>query len=556
MKKFRWSCNGAERRLLQCITDPNVWRLVDLHGNLLGLVTCYVDDLLVLGSRQERDSFLDHLRSIWETSDPIHAESGTAMYCGLELRQTPEGIFASQSKYVGELLSRHPEIVSSSGSPCSSWREAFDDSESKEETVDPGLVRQAQSLCGELLWLNVRARPELAFPIARMAQLTTRRPTDSISIGQGILKYLRANPDAGILFGRAPGDLGVHGSFTRPVDEKLVQVFSDSSFGPASGRSHQGLIVHWAGAPISWESGRQSLVSLSTAESELIAVVSGAQMGDAVAALISELLGYEPDVQLLGDNQACISIISGPPTSWRSRHLRLRAAALRERLDNGSWTITHLPGQWLPADLLTKALSVARFQALLPLCGVFLPKPVVNKLSVKPERTPNWKALAILLLALCALQLVKGQDSELPSEDGSAWLIFLVIGVILAWEGFKTASTTCVRLLRCPRRITNMPAPGIACQTDPVAPPPEPAARIVQVPQPIPQGLEAFFTATGERWHQDYSCGDIRNRIARRFLPCERCTAHHIMLQPPDQPLPLAQQAPPPPQVRRRRPRG
>ena len=153
-------------------------------------------------------------------------------------------------RYVGELLLRHSEILSSSSSPCSSWREVFDDSESKDEAIDPDSVRQAQSLAGELLGLSVRARPELSFAISRVAQLTTRRPDDALSIGQGILKYLRAYPDAGILFGRAPGDLGSHGAFAKPVDEKLIQVFADSSHGPASGRSHQGLIVQWAGVPI------------------------------------------------------------------------------------------------------------------------------------------------------------------------------------------------------------------------------------------------------------------------------------------------------------------
>ena len=201
------------------------------------------------------------------------------------------------------------------------------------------------------------------------------------------------------------------------MDEKLVQVFADSSLGPASGRSHQGLIVQWAGVPISWESSRQSLVSLSTAESELIAVVSGAQMGDAVASLISEILGVDPEVQLLGDNQACVAIVSGPPTSWRSRHLRLRAAALRERLDSGQWTLVHLPGQLLPADLLTKALGVTRFQYLLPLCGVYVPKPVARKLSSSSEGKADseiqgcWRALGILLLAICVSQLLKGQAS-------------------------------------------------------------------------------------------------------------------------------------------------
>ena len=248
--------------------------------------------------------------------------------------------------------------------------------------------------------------------------------------------------------------------------------------------------------------------------------------------------------------------MSGPPTSWRSRHLRLRAAALGERLDKGKWSLAHLPGHLLPADLLTKALGASKFQSLLPLCGVYVPKPRVSKVANLCKPVAFWKTVGILLLALCVSQLLKGQDSASQSEDGSAWLIFLVIGVALAWEGFKSASSACVRAVRCRCRATGIQAPEVACQTDPLplAPPPQP--RVVQVPQPIPEGLEAYFTSTGARWHQDYNCGDIRNRIARRFLPCERCTANHIMLQPPDQPLPLAQQAPPPPQVRRRRPKG
>ena len=542
MKKFRWTCHGSGRRLLQCITDPNVWRLVDDHDQVLGLVTCYVDDLLVLGSRLEREAFLDHLRATWETSTPSHAEETPTSYCGLELVQTGDGLFASQSRYVHELLQRHSEILSSSASPCSSWREAFDDSESKEEPLEPTVVKQAQSLCGELLWLNVRARPELSFPISRMAQLTTRRPRDSLAIGQGILKYLRAYPDNGILYGRAPGDLGSHGAFTKPVDERLIQVFADSSHGPASGRSHQGLIVHWAGAPICWESSRQSLVSLSTAESELIAVVSGAQMGDAVAALVSEILGLEPEVHLLGDNLACIAIVAGPPTSWRSRHLRLRAAALREKLESGHWTLSHLPGQFLPADLLTKALSPAKFQTLLPLCGVYVPKPSLQKvaLSYPSER---WKKIGLVLLILCLSQLLKGQESSADSDEGSVWLLGLIVGVVLCWEGFRAASRACLRCIRILPRTQLIARHDAAVQTDNIPPPPPPR---------FSEHLEAFFTSTGERWHQSAVCPDVRGRVTRRYLPCGRCTVGHEVPQHLDPPQPIPQHHPPAPPVRRR----
>ena len=82
-------------------------------------------------------------------------------------------------------------------------------------------------------------------------------------------------------------------------------------------------------------------MSLSTAESELIGLMNGAQAGEAIAALLSEILGVQPEKQLYGDNAAAISIVSGPLTSWRTRHLRLRALSLREKLEEGLRSSRH-----------------------------------------------------------------------------------------------------------------------------------------------------------------------------------------------------------------------
>ena len=62
-------------------------------------------------------------------------------------------------------------------------KECVDDSASSDDSPCPDALRRTQSLAGELLWLGrlgVRARPELGFAIARMAQLCTRRPEDSL----------------------------------------------------------------------------------------------------------------------------------------------------------------------------------------------------------------------------------------------------------------------------------------------------------------------------------------------------------------------------------------
>ena len=106
-------------------------------------------------------------------------------YCGLEIRETCTGLEVCHRQYVEELLQRHPDIKTSSLTPCCGWKESFDDSASSDKTPCPDAIRRAQSMTGELLWLVVRARQELGFAISRMAQLCTSRPEDSLQIGCG-----------------------------------------------------------------------------------------------------------------------------------------------------------------------------------------------------------------------------------------------------------------------------------------------------------------------------------------------------------------------------------
>ena len=59
MRGFRWEAQQQGRRLQQCMSDPNVWLIKDVKSDAtVGIITCYVDDLMVAGSRHERDSFL------------------------------------------------------------------------------------------------------------------------------------------------------------------------------------------------------------------------------------------------------------------------------------------------------------------------------------------------------------------------------------------------------------------------------------------------------------------------------------------------------------------
>ena len=195
-------------------------------------------------------------------------------------------------------------------------------------------LKEAQRRVGELMWLTTRTRPDIQYAVSIMASRVTRAPELVNQLGVRLLDYLNETVDYRMTFqGLGRSD--------------IIEVYTDSSFSPSSGRSHGAVGVFYLNSPITWRSSRQQLVTLSTAESELIEGIEGTLMGFSVKDLIVELSGHNPGIELHIDNQAALSLLQGSSGSWRTRHLRLRSNWIRERVMEGEVVALHEPGHTL-----------------------------------------------------------------------------------------------------------------------------------------------------------------------------------------------------------------
>ena len=113
-----------------------------------------------------------------------------------------------------------------------------------------------------------------------------------------------------------------------------IQVFSDVSYAPSDEESFGCFIITLNRAPIFWRSGRQHLVTLSTAEAELAELVEAMTAGESVAAIVDELIGYVPRGAFT-DSQSALAIITTGGGNWRTRHLRTRASYARQTVLSG-----------------------------------------------------------------------------------------------------------------------------------------------------------------------------------------------------------------------------
>ena len=156
-------------------------------------------------------------------------------------------------------------------------------------------VREAQKLAGEVLWLTTRTRPDLCYPIQKMTSAATKDPDLAIKFGFRMLRYLKGTDQHGLKYHNLEATRKKFKEFKgdwpdEAFDEMKICVWSDSSFASQVQQKSQGaLVVTQAGSPVFWKCGRQALIAMSTAESELQMLIEGSLAAQNIGMMVKEM---------------------------------------------------------------------------------------------------------------------------------------------------------------------------------------------------------------------------------------------------------------------------
>ena len=205
------------------------------------------------------------------------------------------------------------------------------------------------------------------YTVAKMSALVTKDPLKVIEISAQAKGYLKNTAAEGLNFRKST------------TGEKTLCAFSDASYAPDGECSHGCTIISYQGSTMMWKSGRQSVVSLSTAESELLEIIEALTAGESLFVMLNEL---EEGILKVAwcDSQAAVSILSREGGSWRTRHLRIRASFARDIVQRGEWALHHMGGLEMIADIGTKPLTSSRLRFL---------KKLMNLEEIKNDQVPE-----------------------------------------------------------------------------------------------------------------------------------------------------------------------
>ena len=219
-------------------------------------------------------------------------------------------------------------------------------------------IKAAQSCVGALLWLSQRTRPDLSYAVALMGSWATKRPVLVGKMARRVMAYLNSTQD--------------HRLYYEFLDQGYTEIvtYLDASFAPQAEKSVGAAVVLVQGCAVAWRTGKQKMIATSSSEAELQAATEGAQMMISIAALLKDMQVVVDGKRLLVDNLAAICLASHESSSWRARHLKLRANWLREQVHQGMIEIQHCPGDKMLADVITKPVASQRMSEIMDMWGL------------------------------------------------------------------------------------------------------------------------------------------------------------------------------------------
>jgi hypothetical protein len=229
------------------------------------------------------------------------------------------------------------------------------DTTTESPRLDEARRQHFHTITARLAYLARRVKPEILLAVSMLAT----RVTIATEIDQGkldrVIRYMHQSHNKGQRgIQLSPGDAGI-----RPFG------YFDASYGVhVDGKSHTGAcITIGSSGPICTESVRQSIVTKSSTEAELVAMSDSANQLIHVRNLLIAQGHPQSPATIYQDNMSCMALVDkGKATSKRSRHIDIRYFWIHERAELGEVRLVHRPTEIMgPANVLTKPTQGAQF---------------------------------------------------------------------------------------------------------------------------------------------------------------------------------------------------
>ena len=329
--------------------DP-CWYVKRVGGRVVAQVLLYVDDMLCAGTDSELDILARQLGERYNITDD--GEPSWFLGVSVERDRKAGTLRLSQEAYTARILTLfnmlecHPASTPADTELLSaSMRPTTDDERNYMKKVP---YREA---VGALMYLAIATRPDIAFAVNQTAKFCAEPGRKHWGAVKRIMAYLSGTRTQGIDFRRTSNQ-----SF-----ELRGYSDADDAGDKDTRRSVSAYAFYWGDALISWNSCQQKIATLSSCESELVALTKASCEALHLSGLVHEVTGSLAAVNIFEDNNAARSVSSDSKFSKSLKHVARRHFMVQQHVAAGRVRVLRCPTTHMLADILTKPLSPVIF---------------------------------------------------------------------------------------------------------------------------------------------------------------------------------------------------
>ena len=214
-----------------------------------------------------------------------------------------------------------------------------------------------KGIIGALNYLALMTRPDISYALSVLASKCTSPTVGDIRRVKHLFRYVMSTRHIGLNF-KHDSDFQLH-------------VWADASYASRDGaRSQSGYCFSLGAnnAAFYVKSTKQQLVTLSSTESEYVAMFHSSTEAVFLKRLMEHLDFPQAPIVVYQDNQSTIHWVQGKENFHRAKHLEVKYHYVRQLLREHVIAVEYLETTEMIADVLTKPLVSDHFQYLA--CGL------------------------------------------------------------------------------------------------------------------------------------------------------------------------------------------
>ena len=218
-----------------------------------------------------------------------------------------------------------------------------------------------REMIGSLMYLSVMTRPDITFAITTLSQYLESPTITHLIAVKHVIHYLKGTKHLCLTLGGHKIDLSG---------------YSDADWASQLHRhSISGFAFFLGSGAISWSSKKQPIVTLSSTESEYVALTHSAKDIIWIQKLLFELspiISIPSNMpSLFCDNQGAIRLSSNSTFHARTKHIDVHFHFVCQTVSQGHLTLHYIPTDDMIADIFTKSLASNKFTKFRSLLGLY-----------------------------------------------------------------------------------------------------------------------------------------------------------------------------------------